>query len=210
MNYDPVEVVIDQLIRKFRLREWQYDIEECVEDIAEALKFIGAQKIYVDDSAILTVNGMLAPLPKGCQHVKGIDPASTPYKEQGPFIQMDVPDGTQFKLDYQSMPLDARGYPLMPDHPSVRAAVMWFLVNTLVLQGGIKHVGLQYADTEWHWRCKSARAYLNTWDVQTANKVFNDFTRLNPTKDAHLKNYQELGQANTLDRERSKDQFVTR
>jgi len=63
MNYDPVEVVIDQLIRTFRLREWQYDIEECVEDIAEALKFIGAQKIYVDDRALITVNGMLAPLP---------------------------------------------------------------------------------------------------------------------------------------------------
>lgn len=210
MNYDPVEVVIDQLIRKFRLREWQYDIEECVEDIAEALKFIGAQKIYHDETAVLVVNSMLAPLPKGCQHVKSLLPVSTPYKEQGPFIQIDLPDGTEIGLSYQAMPLDTRGYPLMPDHPSVRAAVMWFLVNTLVLQGEIKHIPLAFADAEWHWRCRSARAYLNTWDLQQANKVYNDFVRLNPLKDVHLKEYVELGKHNTLHRERSRDQFKTR
>jgi len=108
------------------------------------------------------------------------------------------------------MPLDPRGYPLMPDHPSVRAAIMWYLAKVLVLQGEIKHIGLDYADKEWHWRVRSARAYLNTLSIADTNKIYNDFVRLNPLKDVHLKDYLELGKPNTLNRERSRDQFKTR
>jgi hypothetical protein len=210
MNYDPVEVVIDQLIRNFRLREWQYDIEECVEDIAEAIKFIGAAKVYSEKTATLTVNQYLAPLPKDLQNIKHLLPVSMPYREVGPFIQVDVADGTEVTLLYQAMPMDSRGYILVPDSAPVRAAIMWYLVKVLILQQEIKHIGLDFADREWHWRCKSARGYLNAMSLQDVNKAYNDFVRLNPLKDVHLKQYLELGKPNTLDRTRNLDQFKTR
>lgn len=210
MNYDPVEVTIDQLIRHYRLREWQYDIEECVEDIAEALKLIGAAKVYINDSAIIVVNGMLAPLPKGHLHVKHLIPVSMPYRETGSFIEIDLPDGTEIEVAFTKMPLDTRGYPLVPDDPSVRAALVAYMVRVLILQGEIKHIGMNFADPEWHWRCRSARAALNTWNLAQANRAYNDYVRLNPLKDVHLKEYLELGKHNTLNRERSRDQFRTR
>lgn len=210
MNYDTVEVVIDQLIRTFKLKEWQYDIEECVEDIAEALKFIGAAKIYIDQVATLTVTGTVAPLPRDLQNIKHLIPIHTPYTERGAFLIIDQADGTTVDLAYQAMPTDSRGYILVPDSAPVRAAVMWYMVKVLVLQGEIRSVNLQYADAEWHWRCKSARGYLNAMSLQDVNKAYNDFTRLNPLKDVHLKDYVEVGKPNTLDRTRNLDQFRTR
>jgi len=203
MNYDPVEVVIDQVIRTFKLKEWQYDIEDCVEDIAEALKFIGAAKIYVDKIAKLTVNQYVARLPKDLQNIKSLIPQSTPYKESGSYIEVDQADGTEITLSYQAMPTDSRGYPLVPDSAPVRAAVMWYMVKILTLQGEIRSVSFEFADAEWHWRCKSARGYLNVMSVQDVNKAYNDFTRLNPLKDQHLKNYKDVGKPNTLDRTRN-------
>lgn len=193
MNYEPVEVVIDQLIRHYRLREWQYDIEECVEDIAEALKLIGAARIYINDTATLTVNNMIAPLPKGHLHVKNLIPICTKYKENGPFIEVDLPDGSEIGVAFTRMPLDTRGYPLVPDDPSVRAAVETYMLKVLVLQGEVKHIGIAWVDAEWHWRCRSARAALNVWTLQQANGAYNDFVRLNPLKNVHAKNYLEIG-----------------
>jgi hypothetical protein len=210
MNYDQAEVVIDQVVRNFRLREWQYDIEEYVEDIAEALKLIGAAKIYQDKIAVIEVNSYVAPLPKDCQNIKSLIPMSTPYRESGPFIEVDQADGTSITLSYQAMPTDARGFPLVPDSAPVRQAVMWYLVRILILQGEVKHIGLEFADAEWHWRCKSARSYLNVMSIQDVNKAYNDFTRLNPLKDQHQKDYAGVGKPNTLDRTRSQDQYKTR
>lgn len=206
MNYDVVEVVIDQTISTFKLREWQYDIEECVEHLADALKFIGAAKVFINKRAELTVNSMLAPLPADLQHIKSLVPASIPYIEQGPFLQIDVADGTKVYLDYQAMPTDVRGYPLVPDSPEVRAALMWYLVKILILQREITHIGLDFADAEWHWRCKSARANLNVWSLQDANKAYQNYVRLNPLKDQHMKNYAELDKpASTFQRTKSLD-----
>ena len=101
------------------------------------------------------------------------------------------------------MPTDYRGYILVPDSAPVRAAIMWYLVKVLIFQQEIKHIGLQFADSEWHWRCKSARGYLNALSIQDTNKAYNDFVRLNPLKDIHLKDYIGLGQPTTLTRTRN-------
>jgi len=63
MNYDTVEVVIDRLLRTFKLQEWQYDVDALVEDIAEALKLIGAQKIFAEVTVELPVVSKLVKLP---------------------------------------------------------------------------------------------------------------------------------------------------
>jgi len=200
MNYDTVEVTIDFLIRTFKLKDWQYDIEDIVEDLAEALKLIGAAKVFEEKTVNLTVNSMVAKLPRDCQHIKHLIPINQLYRESGNFLEIDLPDGSQIPLVYQSMPVDARGYILIPDAAEVRQALMWYLVRNLTLQGEITRIGFQMADAEWDWRCGSARAALNVWSIQDANRAYNDFVRLNPLKDQHDKGYVEVGQGNTLDR----------
>lgn len=204
MNFDPVETVVEQTVRTFGLREWQYDIEDIVEDVAAALKLIGAAKVFENVYAKITINSMMGRIPLGCQNIKHLDPINTPYKEDGSFIVIDVPDGTVVNLVYQGIPLDTRGYPVIPDNEPVRQALMWYIVKILILQGEITRVSLDYADQEWHWRCGSARADLNIMSLGDWNKVSNDYRRLNPIKDQHIKNYEEIGKPNTLDREKTR------
>jgi hypothetical protein len=207
MIYEAVEVVIDKLVNTFRLKDWQYDIEECVEDIAEALKLIGAAKIYAEIQTNITVNGYMAKLPHGLQHIIGLNPTGQYYRESGSFLEIQVPDGTVIQLQYQGMPLDTRGYVLVPDSAPVREAIMWYLVKILILRREISHISFEMADREWDWRCGSARADLNALSVQQTSQVANNFTRLNPLKDQHLKNYADINQPNTLNRNKSLDRF---
>ena len=202
MNYDIVEVLIDKLVRTFRLRDWQYDIEDIVEDVAEGLKLIGAAKVYQEEVGVFTVNSKVIKLPRECQHIMEVD-SRIPYKESGRFLILDLPDGTLVGVRYQAMPTDARGFPVIPDNAAVREALMWYLVKNLTLQGEIKKVNFQMAEQEWQWRCGSARGELNVMDVQAWSGVSNDFYRLNPIKDQHLKGYAEVGKPNTLDRNKT-------
>jgi len=202
MNYDIVEVVIDKLIRRFRLREWQFDIEELAEDVAEALKLIGAASVFWEKVATLTVNNKVARIPKDCEFIKNLIPENTYYREIGQFIELDKADGTTIDAVYQSMPIDERGFPLVPDSPEVREAVMWYLARNLVLQGEIKVIPYNVAEGEWNWRCSSARASLNVLPIVTWNKVANDYTRLNPLKDVWENKFRDIGKGNTLDRDK--------
>ena len=208
MNYDVVEVVIDKTVKLFKLRDWQYDIEDFVEDIADALRLIGAAKVYEDKVAVLTVNGRMARLPLDHQHTKELNP-SLPYTESGSFLQIDVADGTTVNLEYQAMPVDTRGYILVPDAVEVQQAIIWYLAKVLALQGELKTVTWQQAEQEWQWRCGSARAALNTWSVEQAFKVYQNWTRLNPIKDAHYSNYNQIGKGNTLNREKNLTDYRT-
>ena len=209
MIYETVEVVIDKTIRTFRLKEWQYDIEELVEDIAEALKLIGAAKVFEEKVAEITITGGYGPLPKDLQHIKHMIPTGIKYRESGSFIEVDEADGTKVYLAYQAMPVDTRGYILVPDNAAVREAIMWYMVKILILQGEIKNFSWDKAEMEWQWRCGSARADLNTWSIQDANNAYQDFVRLNPAKDAHLRNYPNLGAGNTLNREKNLTEYRT-
>jgi hypothetical protein len=203
MIYEPVEVVIDKLVKTFRLKDWQYDLEELVEDIADALKHIGAQKIYAEVQTEITVNGYMAKLPIGLQNIIGLNPTGLKYRESGSFLEIQVADGTKLQLQYQGMPLDVRGYPLVPDNVAVREAIMWYLVKVLCLQREITVVSFEFADREWDWRCGSARADLNALSVQQVQQAYQNFVRLNPLKDQHSKNYEDITMPNNLDREKN-------
>jgi hypothetical protein len=205
MNYDIIEVVVDKLVRTFGLREWQEDMDIFVEDIAEALKLIGAAKVFSEVTIELPVNGRIVKLPLDCENIMHLIPTAQHYQEHGGFIVVDKPDGTVVTLKYQAMPLDTRGWPLVPDNAAVREAIMWFLVKNLTLRGEVNKITFQMAEQEWQWRCLSARGDLNAMSLQGVNKVYNDFVRLNPIKDQHLKDYVGVGKHNTLDREKYRD-----
>lgn len=191
MNYDIAEVAIDRLIHMFKLREWTYDIEDLVEDIGEALKHIGAAKVFEERVANVTINSFVGKLPLGCENIRFVNNRDTDYRESGSFIEMDVPDGTEVQVYYQGMPLDERGYPLVPDNAAVREALVWYMAKILVLQGELKTVGFQAAEAEWQWRCKSARAELNVPNGRMVSAMHESFTSLNPIPSQHASSYNQ-------------------
>lgn len=204
MNYDPIEVVIDMTVRRFNLRDWSYDIDALAEDIAEGLKLIGAAKVYMEKTANLTVMSKMAKLPRDCENVKYLNPIHKFFKESNSCLIINAADGTQIELVYQAMPTDTRGLPLVPDNAAVRAALMWYLASILILQGEISKISYSYAESEWQWRCGSARADLSNFNIHQMNTIHTNFTRLDPIKDAHQNDYMELDSPDTLDREKNR------
>jgi len=207
MNYDPIEVVIDKTIRTFGLREWAYDIEDMAEDIAEALKLIGASKVYAVRTVDRTIEGRVVVLPLDCENIKEVQPKDCYYKEEGNYLVIDKPDGSVVSITYQALPIDARGYPLVPDNAPTREAIMWYLAKILILQGNITKVGYGMAEQEWQWRCGSARADMNALSVQDTERLYQNFVRLNPLKDQWAKNFVGLGKPNTLNRDKLKTNY---
>ena len=208
MNFDPLEIVLDLVIRRLRLKEWQYDVEDWAEDIGEGLRHIGAVKVYEQKIAELEVNNYSARIPKDCINIMHLDPMNKPYIESGSFIQTDDPDGTIIKLVYQAMPVDVRGYPLVPDSTAVREALMWYCIKWMALRGEVKNVSFASADQEWQWSCGSAQAELNIMSLIRWNGVANDYTRLNPIKDAFANNLTEVGKDNNgLRRDRRSNRY---
>lgn len=178
MNFESIEVVVDRLISTFKLKEWEHELEDFVEDAAEAMKLIGAAKVFAVRTCASKVENNTARLPKDLEHVKSIVP-DIPYSSSGGFLTLNLPDGAEVEITYQAMPVDERGYPLIPDNAAVRQAVMWFLAKNLVLGGVIKTVNFGYAEQEWQWRCRSARAELNVMNINAWHKVQQDFVSLN-------------------------------
>lgn len=203
MNFVTVETVIDRTVRRFNLREWVYDIEDMSEDIAEAVRFIGAFNMYAQQVYTLEFTNGRARLPLDFQHMVKIHSNCKLYPSIGYYLG-DVPDGTLIQITYQALPLDARGLPLVPGAVEVQEAVMWFLAKVLILRGEISAVPYQLAEQEWQWRCRSARASINIMGVDDWARLANDHLRLNPLKDVHEKDYQELGKpTSTLQRDRN-------
>jgi hypothetical protein len=206
MNYDVVEVVVDKIVNTFKLREWQWDIEDMVEDIVQGLRLIGAQKIFAEIAVPIVVTSKIAKIPRDCQHIMYVDEKSQYYRESGNFIEIDKPDGTEVIITYQAIPVDVRGYPLVPDEAEVLEALMWWLVRVLILQKEITHISFEMAEREWQWRCGSARAALSVLNLQQVNQMYQDYTRLNPRKDVHEQNYVRP-KGNSLDREKYTNTF---
>lgn len=202
MNFDPIEVVVEQTVRTFAIRDWTWQIEDFVEDLAEGLKLIGAAKIFEDCIHTAVVASNMIKLPTGIQNIIEVYPKEYAYKEAPGFLVVDAQDGVEMAITYQGMPLDARGYPVVPDNAPTRQALMWWLARVLILQGHVKTVSFEFAEREWQWRCGSARADLNVQSVGQWNKFANDYARLNPHKDQYEKNFVDLGRPNTLDREK--------
>jgi hypothetical protein len=179
MNFEIPEVVIGKLTGVFNLKEHQYDFDSLIEDIAEALKLIGAAKLFAIRQCNVTVENKTFRMPRDLESIRSVHP-DIPYQQIGEFVQIDIKDGETVQLEYQAMPVDERGYVLVPDNVVVREAVMWYLAKNLILGGTIKTVSYGFAEQEWQWRCGSAQATMNVMSISAWAKVQSDFVTLNP------------------------------
>tara|TARA_R110002050_G_scaffold27194_2_gene71070 strand:- start:552 stop:1184 length:633 start_codon:yes stop_codon:yes gene_type:complete len=200
MNFDIIEVVLDKYISTFRLKEEEYDKDILIEHCADALKHIGAARIYSKKVEEIEVQNRIAKLPLDCEHIMSLEPVTQKYFENGPnFITIDVPNGTKLNLVYQAIPMDSRGYPLIPGSVEVSTAVMWYLAYIQSLGGLHRNLNVQYTESQWQWYCGAARAALNVLNINQTQNVYNDFVRLNPLKDQYYKEFSGVGKPNSFD-----------
>ena len=182
MNFETVDVVISQMISKFRLPDHAVDPDVMAENIGEALKDIGAAGIFGQNSAVVTVNKYIAKLPTDLHSLVGIS-VDLPYRILGGFLQVDVPDGTEVTIQYQSMMVDTKGRPLVPDNSAVRSALVWYMARDLVLGGVLKTISWRDAEGEWQWHCGVARGEINALQMNPTmvDNIHRNYVNLGPT-----------------------------
>lgn len=78
------------------------------------------------------------------------------YKISGNYIQFSFEEGF-VKLHYLRRPLDAEGYPLIPDNENFKTAVMWYVLSMLI-GAGYEHKVFSFEKCEQEFEKYSARA----------------------------------------------------
>lgn len=71
-------------------------------------------------------------------------------------------------ITYLGLPVDANGYPMVPDDVSYREGFFWYILKMLILRGW-KHpdpnITWAFADMKWNMYCTQARNQANTPDL---------------------------------------------
>jgi hypothetical protein len=90
------------------------------------------------------------------------------------------------KLNYKSLPVDERGYPLIPNVPEFKEAIYWYVMHQLI-GAGFQHPlipsslqGLEYCTKEFEKWAGRALGEIKMPDQDRMGKLFNATTRLIP------------------------------
>ena len=108
------------------------------------------------------------------------------------------------RIQYLAMPVDDRGFPLVPDNPSFRDALFWKIAMQLCLRDPkiFKNPQLQdfeYCSRKWAFYCKQARSEANMPNLEMLERMKNNFYSLIPNINIEQNDYRTLGKPQTLD-----------
>lgn len=87
---------------------------------------------------------------------KGYPVSNTKISIDGYYIHSDVIKG-KVLLVYRAVPKDCDGYPMIPDNPFVKEALMFFIIYRLALKG-IEHPIVKISDAMTQWNVLYPRA----------------------------------------------------
>jgi len=102
------------------------------------------------------------------------------------------------RIQYLAIPIDQKGFPMIPDDVSFRTALFWYCANMLAIGHPEKLKNpslkdLQYTDNQWQFYCGQARASANSPDLAMLERIKNNFHRLLNTVDDDINDYRDLG-----------------
>lgn len=104
------------------------------------------------------------------------------------------------KLHYTAYPVDANGFPMVPDNIYVKQALEWYIIRQMMMGGYIHPVfNWQIADQKWGHYCVAAQNDLAYPSIDKMETMKNMFVRLIPNMNAHSdffqgnENQQRLG-----------------
>lgn len=102
------------------------------------------------------------------------------YKIQGNYIQTSFECGF-VKLHYYAIPVDAEGYPMIPDNSNFKLGLEWHIIRRLI-GSGYKHdvFSYQYADQQCELYMGRGMGEVSFYTPEGAAKLNRSFVRLIP------------------------------
>lgn len=183
------QIVIGKLYRDLNLNDPNYE-DSFIEWIGEALDFIGSYTQLETKITDIPIENFKSPIPTDLVILNGITykdkPLSTRHSnilsEDSPnrnsryeesfsinpnFFVFSFEEGIA-TISYQSIPVDDKGYPLIPDNQYFREALFWYCFKQMLMSGyqpKMKDLGYMFADNKWKFYCTAARNQANYPDV---------------------------------------------
>ena len=106
-------------------------------------------------------------------------------------------------IQYLALPVDDRGFPLVPDDVSYRDAMFWKVAMQLCMRNPTllpnpQMQRLDYCTMQWQGYCRQARANANMPDLDMMIRLKNNWLRLVNNPDFDLGNFSQLGKPDTI------------
>ena len=201
VNFVPVDQVIRKIADDLGLGDRDIPWESMVDWIAHALQHIGAYAQYEKKCITLNIEDYKSPLPDDFHRVDSVL-FHEPHKIEFSTIIVGFKEG-ELKLDYIAMPVDERGFPLVPEDPSFFDAMFWKVASMLAMRGELKNkeFTFEYCDRKWKYYCGQARASANMGDLQSINRIQNERSKLLPSMNQYWTQFRTLGHKQVLTRD---------
>jgi hypothetical protein len=107
-------------------------------------------------------------------------------------------------IQYLALPIDERGFPLVPDDVSFRDALFWKVAYHLSMRNpsalpNQRMQDMEYCKQKWNFYCVQARAGANMPDLAMTERLANNWVRLFNTVDDGSEYYRKVGKPQMLD-----------
>lgn len=174
----PVEETLAKIVDDLGLGDRDIPTESMIEWIASGLKRIGAYDQFEKKIARIKVEDYRGQLPADFYRVNS-SLFPEPHKIGNNTITIGYKTAT-IDLPYLAMPVDDRGYPLVPEEEVFQEALMWLVASKLALRDELpnKKLDFVYCDSRWRRFMLSARAEAMMGDLQFMQRRGNDFRKL--------------------------------
>ncbi|WP_428743151.1 hypothetical protein [Tenacibaculum sp.] len=191
--------MLQNIVSKLGLRE-VYDLpfRDIMSWMMEALAHIGGYTALETITKKVKVVNYTGKYPRDLYAIKRVIDHPNFRQVRGGF-QISETD-VEVTIEYDRFPLDDNGFPLYPNDPSTKDAIMWYVAQFLAIQDKLPTAKLtpQYCDRQWQWYCGQARAEGFVPSIDQWNRMVNIFYRLIPEKDEYERYFEGLNSAEGL------------
>jgi hypothetical protein len=157
-----IESIISKIVRDLGLGDKEIPYQDFIEWIYEGLQLIGAYTQYTESQADIVIESYRGKLPT--DYFSAVSNPHIKYKISHDTIYTEIKDGT-IKFNYLSLPVDDRGYPLVPDNVSYDEALKWRVANMMAIRGDApKHLTVEFTLAQWGKYVRQARATANSFN----------------------------------------------
>jgi len=176
-----LRIVLNQVISRFGLREvLDLPLYDMFAWMGEALRHIGGYTSLEITKKEITIVNHIGKFPEDLHAIIRVEGHSNFKSIRGGFI-VPLEEGSVI-IEYDRYPLDEEGIPLIPNDPSTRDAIMWYVAWFLAIQDKIPNprITVQYCEVKWQWYCGQARAEGYAPTIDQWERMVNTFYRLIP------------------------------